>query len=72
MSNDSQACWVFSFCLESESGEPVSRAEATELMENIIRYVEENNLQIGGGFRAPRADELEPGPIFDVEGDDHL
>lgn len=38
-------------------------------MENIIRYVENRNLQVGGGFRAPSAGELAPGPIFEVDDD---
>ena len=62
-----QPVWIFSFALEHESANPVSRATAESLMQSIIKWAEERNLQVGGGYRPPKPKELESGPIFVVK-----
>jgi len=67
MSNEHyESCWIFNFVMESESGDLVPVRVAEELMDQIILWVEERSLQIGGGFREPKPEELEPGPIFEI------
>ena len=61
--------WIFRFTIEHESGSPVDRATAEALMENIVKWSETKGLQVGGGYRSPKPEELEPGPIFDAEDD---
>jgi len=68
MKNDdnSQPVWIFEFAIESESGELVPQSSAAELLERILELVEDRGLQIGGGYRIPKPEELEPGPIFEL------
>ena len=61
-----QPVWIFRFSLEHESGKPVRRTTADALLQSIVKWAEEENLQVGGGYRPPRPEELEPGPIFDT------
>ncbi len=63
---DTAPVWLFDFALESESGEPVSSNVPDELMDVIIDWAEKRDLQVGGGFRAPRPEELERGPVYDA------
>jgi hypothetical protein len=60
----SQRVWLFQFALERESGEPITRTTAAELLEHIVTWAEQRDLQVGGGYRRPKAEELTPGPIF--------
>ena len=59
--------WLFHFALESESGVPIPSTIPEELIDLIVDWVEKRELQIGGGYRAPDPNELQPGPIFHVE-----
>ena len=56
--------WLFRFALEHEKDKPLERSTAEELMDLIVAWAETNSLQIGGGYRRPRPDELTAGPIF--------
>lgn len=56
-SKDSTEVWLYSFALESVSGEEVDYQTAEQLMKNIIEWAEVNGCQIGGGFRKPREGE---------------
>lgn len=51
---DSQEAWLFKFCIETVSGEKLERAKAEALMEKILSWAEQNECQIGGGFRVPK------------------
>jgi hypothetical protein len=67
-----QPVWVFEFALEHERGERIPIATASELLEYILAWVEEHNLQMGGGFRPCSPEELagdEDHPDCDPEGD---
>lgn len=55
--NDAEPVWLFRFGLEGEGGLPVSRALAEELLDLIIKWAEENDCQVGGGYRAPKPEE---------------
>lgn len=68
MSNDhDEEVWVFRFCLESELEEvKISPEVAENLLEQISVWAEERGLQIGGGYRKPTAEEMKPGPIFEL------
>ena len=59
--NDEQA-WVFCFFLEAQDGRLLSSSAAEDLLDQIISWVEEKGLQIGGGFRPPTHDEANPEP----------
>ena len=61
--------WIFRFTLEHESAKPVDRSTAEQLMQRIVAWAEAEDLQIGGGYRCPKPDELKQGPIFDVADD---
>lgn len=62
--------WLFHFWLEAQDGSAIDYATAEELFEQLIAWVEARNLQIGGGFRAPTEEEMnpEPFPIRGLEG----
>ena len=63
MSRDrAEQSWLYHFWLEAQSGEPVPYLVAEELFDQIIAWVEERKLQIGGGFRAPTEEEMQPDP----------
>jgi hypothetical protein len=55
-----QPAWVFYFFLEAQDGSPVAHDTAEELLDHIIAWVEERNLQIGGAFRPPTEEEMRP------------
>lgn len=57
---DQEEAWIFRFVLESGTGSPVARQQAEELLDQIIEWVEERGLQIGGGYRAPDPSDAEP------------
>ena len=52
-----QPVWLFRFALESETGVPISQSVAEELLDLIVRWAEENECQVGGGYRPPRLEE---------------
>ena len=55
-----EPAWVFHFFLEAQDGSPVAHDTAEELLDQIIAWVEERNLQIGGAFRATTEEEMRP------------
>jgi hypothetical protein len=61
--NDAEKAWVFYFSLEAQMGRSVSYSEAEQLLDQVIAWVEERGLQIGGGFRAPTEEESNPEPF---------
>lgn len=61
--SDAEKSWVFRFSLEAQDGNVVPYPKAEELMNMIIEWVEDRNLQIGGGFRPPTKEELNPEPL---------
>ncbi|HUG91441.1 MAG TPA: hypothetical protein VML55_11435 [Planctomycetaceae bacterium] len=64
MTGNSQHVWLFNIALESQSGEPVAAELAEQLLDEIVSWAEDHQLQIGGGYRPPRSEELAAGPIF--------
>jgi hypothetical protein len=50
MTDREVVAWMFQFGLENQEGELLAESVATELMEHLIEWAEERNLQIGGGF----------------------
>jgi hypothetical protein len=60
---DAEKSWVFRFSLEAQDESAVPYSQAEELIDMIIDWVEARNLQIGGGFRPPTQDELNPEPF---------
>ncbi len=54
---ETQSVWLFRFGLEGEAGAPIRRALAEALLDRIIEWAEENECQIGGGYRPPAPDE---------------
>lgn len=61
-SKDEESTWVFDFCLEREDGATISHRQCEELLDHIISWCEESGLQIGGGFRAPRPEDMQLRP----------
>ena len=57
LKTNSQPYWMFTFGLEGEGDKPVSRDLAEELLLLIVKWAEENECQIGGGFRPPEPEE---------------
>lgn len=49
---DEEIVWLFSFGLEAGEGKQISRRLAEELLEHIILWAEERELQVGGGYTA--------------------
>ena len=58
-----QVGWVFHFVLEAQNGRPLPPEAPEELLDQIIAWVEERGLQIGGGFREPTYEEANPAPF---------
>jgi hypothetical protein len=58
--SDAEKSWVFRFSLEAQDGSMVPYSQAEELIDMIIEWVEARSLQIGGGFRPPTQEELNP------------
>jgi hypothetical protein len=58
-----QVGWVFHFVLEAQDGRPLPPETPEELIDQIIAWVEERGLQIGGGFREPTYEEANPAPL---------
>ncbi|MBW3542572.1 MAG: hypothetical protein KY476_20100 [Planctomycetes bacterium] len=59
-----QPVWLFDFALESETGEPVAAERAEQLLDMIVAWAEERQLQVGGGYRPPSDEELQQGSTF--------
>jgi hypothetical protein len=67
---EDEEVWAFHFFLEQD-GNPVPYSEAEALIDQIIAWVEERELQIGGGFHAATIEDaplvpqrlLVPGPF---------
>jgi hypothetical protein len=64
--NEFEKVWLFNFALESEDGKPLGRDKANDLMEYIIQWAEENDCQVGGGYRAPKDGEFDGDKIFQL------
>jgi hypothetical protein len=61
---DSLEEWAFEFGLcANKPHQLVAYAKAEELMNLIVRWAEDNDLGIGGGFRRYDPDELSPFPL---------
>lgn len=58
-----QIGWVFHFVLEAQDGRPLPPSTAEALIDQIIAWIEERGLQIGGGFREPTYEEANPAPL---------
>lgn len=59
-----EVAWMFRFALSATRERQVSYARAEQLFENIIEWVEQRDLQVGGGFSAEkRADTDPPRPL---------
>ena len=46
--------WMFSFGLERQDGEPFHFSIPEKLIDLIVEWAEENELQVGGGYHFPR------------------
>lgn len=44
--------WFFNFGLEAGGGKQIPMEFAEELLDHIVSWAEERNLQIGGGYTA--------------------
>ncbi|MCA9047347.1 MAG: hypothetical protein KDA89_01380 [Planctomycetaceae bacterium] len=70
MSTNEEAFWTFTFNLESVAGDPLAKSVPAELLEHILRWAEDRDLQVGGGFHGPKAIDFEAGPVFEVDDTD--
>ena len=59
---NSEQAWVFYFFLEAQDGRLLAPSTAEDLLDQIISWVEEKGLQVGGGFRPPTYEEANPKP----------
>ena len=55
--DDLQESWIFNFALEKSDGSKCERLISEDLMRKIINWVEEQDCQIGGGYRPPDENE---------------
>lgn len=53
--------WVYRFAIEHEQGLLVGDEMPEALMNVIVAWAEENQLQIGGGYRLPNAEDAKIG-----------
>lgn len=67
MSKDQNEEWLFKFVIEKESGEPIDRAVASDLLMHILDWVEAHDLQMGGGYYIPKESDF---PTFPVDEDE--
>ncbi len=70
MNDNQDVCWIFNFALESTSGVPVARSVPSALLETIVQWAEDNEMQIGGGYRKPSEQESKSGPIFEIDAEE--
>lgn len=57
ISKEKEIVWIFEFGLERRDGLCFSREAPEELLDVIIKWAEDNDCQIGGGYRNPEDDE---------------
>jgi hypothetical protein len=60
----SEQVWLFNITLEKEDGSKFDSNYPEELLNIIVNWAEQNQLQIGGGYRAPTHEEMQDGPVF--------
>ncbi len=61
MRDEKQIVWMFRFGLEREDGQTIGAAGPEELLDVIIKWAEDNDYQIGGGYSAPTEEESQIG-----------
>jgi hypothetical protein len=60
MNTDLEAiAWIFDFALEAADGQPIDHSLPDELLGLVADWAQKNDCQIGGGYRAPRSEEIE-------------